>query len=343
MITKLHLENFKSFKRADISFTSLTVLTGLNNSGKSSVIQALRMLNTAVTTTNRRKTNLPDHDVLFSNLRNNLSKDDYILISAGQEDKAPVTLRINIDDGNERLDYKTDDKKSFPDIQYISASRLGPRNQLPLQSNAPDILTGDTGEYVIGCIEKHSTEKIKPELARAPQGILLLKDNIDAWLSVISPGIRLSYTMQPAQNVAAPLYNGILPSESGFGLSYILPVITLLLLPTEDNSMMLLIENPEAHLHPQGQSAIGQLIAMSAACGKQIVVETHSDHVIDGIRLACKKEKIKDTEVSFHFLKREDDEHETDIESPVMHQDGKLSFWPDGFFDQGLIDAGELL
>jgi len=57
------------------------------------------------------------------------------------------------------------------------------------------------------------------------------------------------------------------------------------------------IENPEAHIHPQGQAELGKLMALAASSGAQIIVETHSDHVINAIRVAVKEGIIPSTDI----------------------------------------------
>ena len=59
----------------------------------------------------------------------------------------------------------------------------------------------------------------------------------------------------------------------------------------------MVVENPEAHLHPSAQTKIGEFIALIASCGVQVVIETHSDHVVDGIRLSLKDKIIKPEEL----------------------------------------------
>ena len=75
------------------------------------------------------------------------------------------------------------------------------------------------------------------------------------------------------------------PTNMGFGVSYALPVITAGLLAPAGS--LLVVENPEAHLHPAGQSRVGRFLAHLAASGVQVVAETHSDHVLNGVRLAA--------------------------------------------------------
>ena len=56
---------------------------------------------------------------------------------------------------------------------------------------------------------------------------------------------------------------------------------------------LIVIENPETHLHPKGQANLAKLIALVAEQGVQIIIETHSDHIINGLRVATKQKFIK--------------------------------------------------
>jgi predicted ATPase len=332
--------NFKSFVNASLELKPLTILTGLNNSGKSSVIQAIGMVQ-EYSKSGHKYSGLSGH-VSPRFLKSKLSKDNYFDVSFETNTNLRYYLRINID-GASITSVITDENNPILNIQYISADRFGPRNMLKLNPEYQYPEIGTKGEYIIDYIEKNSTMKINPILARADDEILLLKENINAWLQYISPGTEFSYEINLEQNSSYPYYNKILPTETGYGLSYILPVITALLASTKSTDSILLIENPEAHLHPKGQTAMGELIALSASTGKQIIVETHSDHLLDGIRIAVKHKKTSNMNVIFHYFSRENYESETKIETPILSEDGKLSFWPTGFFDQSMINKAELL
>ena len=115
-----------------------------------------------------------------------------------------------------------------------------------------------------------------------------------------------------------------------FGLSYALPVIVALLSARNDDLVM--IEHPEAHLHPAGQTRLAELAARAAAAGAQVILETHGDHILDGIRLAVRKAIIAPDRTTFHYFRRKD--LSIEVETPVISENGRLDFWPDGFFDQ---------
>ena len=71
--------------------------------------------------------------------------------------------------------------------------------------------------------------------------------------------------------------------DVGYGVSQSLPVITELL--REDASDLFLLQQPEVHLHPRAQAALGSLFCQVASPERQLVVETHSDYVLDRVRM----------------------------------------------------------
>ena len=100
---------------------------------------------------------------------------------------------------------------------------------------------------------------------------------------------------------------------------------------------LLLIENPEVHLHPAGQAAMGRFLAKVAIAGVQVIVETHSDHVLNGIRRAVKTKILPADHVALHFFRSRSQAEQDEVpqvESPSMDADGNIDSWPDGFFDQ---------
>jgi predicted ATPase len=340
MLTKIEIENFKSFIKVMLELKQLTVLTGLNNSGKSSVIQAINMM-FGYYLSGKQKISLSDH-VSPRLQKSILSKDNFFTINIHTEKGNKFSLKVNNDGDSFSFNVNENIMPTFS-MQYISASRLGPQNVLGLNPEfiIPEI--GIKGEYIIDFIDKNQDLEIHEALIRDKDSISRLKENINAWLQYISPGTELSYDIMRGQNASYPYYNKFLPTEAGYGLSYTLPIITALLIPSKPEGSILLIENPEAHLHPQGQTAIGKLIALTASTGKQVIVETHSDHLIDGIRIMAKQKKLNTDDVTFHYFSRKDYGSETKVETPVLKEDGKLSFWPQGFFDQGVLNKAELL
>lgn len=112
---------------------------------------------------------------------------------------------------------------------------------------------------------------------------------------------------------------------------------------------LLIIENPEAHIHPQGQTKLGYLLGLASMAGLQIIVETHSDYIIDGVRLAIKMgielvdERIYVDPASVNFLFfRLDEDGCSQIDTIIVNKNGKLDKWPQGFFDQNRKNKSKL-
>jgi predicted ATPase len=179
-----------------------------------------------------------------------------------------------------------------------------------------------------------------------------LLDQAAGWLQQLSPGTSLSAEALIGTDEVLLQYryvgrlkevptNPYRPTNVGFGLTYSLPIIVSCL--AAERGALLLLENPEAHIHPQGQAALGELMARCANDGVQIIVETHSDHLLNGARLAVKKRLITNTDVVLHFFSRSVESGEASVETPAILENGRLSNWPSGFFDQWDKDVESLL
>ena len=126
----------------------------------------------------------------------------------------------------------------------------------------------------------------------------------------------------------------------GFGLSYALPIIVAALSLSPDG--LLLVENPEAHLHPYSQSRMGAFLALMASTDRQIFVETHSEHVVNGIRLAVRYGLIPFEKVRIYFFHNTLASEQSKVSEIKVDARGALSSWPPGFFDQIEQDLAKL-
>ena len=125
------------------------------------------------------------------------------------------------------------------------------------------------------------------------------------------------------------------PIHTGFGLTQVFPIVVAALSANSDD--LLLIENPEVHLHPAGQAAMGTFLAQAASAGVQVILETHSDHVLNGIRRAIKDGKLRSDDIALHFFRPRNFDSENEwpqVQSPKIDGNGDVDTWPDGFFDQ---------
>ena len=117
--------------------------------------------------------------------------------------------------------------------------------------------------------------------------------------------------------------------DVGYGVSQALPILTELL--REDSPRMFLLQQPEVHLHPRAQAALGSLFCNLAASGKQIIVETHSDYILDRARMDIRDGKagLKPDDISILYFER--DELDVNIHSLRTDEDGNVLDAPPGY------------
>lgn len=328
MITEIQLEGFKSFANGELTLRPFTLLTGLNSSGKSSVIQALLMAERGAKSDNF----LLDEHGTIKELTNTYAQEFNIRLT---DDKGEHIILHGKDDQQE-----TQNNITLPHYFYSEAGRYGSQSSIKVFNNTPEM--DSKGGNLLKCIDTYAEVSIAEALRHPDAQGETFMFNLQAWLEIISPGVNFTYVLQKLSDQSFSFFDEHRATNVGFGLSYTLPVLTVMLRASLCQDSLVLLENPEAHLHPKGQTEIGKFIALCADNGVNVVVETHSDHLFDGIRLYTKKHcgfEKKFVSYWFHLNK----EKNTEIESITLDKDGRMSTTtPKGFFDQFEIDAIDL-
>lgn len=364
MIRNITLDNFKCFKHIGFKLSNLTILTGANGAGKSTVVQALLMLRQSFVS---KSSDLKDTIVFTGGLTDLSSSNDTLCLSSDIDDN---TISVSIDDDNidepfivsipnantntthsvvsQNYDEASDKMALFDkSFVYLYANRLSPAShyKISLDPNSTDSRIGDrTGNETAFRIadalsnnEKLPIEEMKFYAEDSP----LLTEAISNWLSYImnyNVGISVDGSREEKDakvNFIAGselLTKKMSPLQAAFGFTYILPIITAVLTASKDS--LIIVENPEAHLHPQAQLRMGEFLTKAADNGVQIIIETHSDHLINGARIAV-KEGVNPLKVSIHFFSKDENNPFEYYDTPIeVYDDGSISEWPDGFFDE---------
>jgi len=360
MIERLTLKNFKSIKEGIFDLENLTLFSGLNGMGKSSALQSMLLLRQSY-----EKHMLPDTGLSLTGDYVNVGNGKDVLFNDGDDDFFDIELDWRDSELFFRFDYeeksdmqpknKTENRvNGLPfseslftsSFQYLSAERISPKSIYSVSEYAVNTKRslGKTGEYTAHFLSEHGNEKIMiEELRHENSSTHNLIDNINAWMSEITPGTKVIAKLIPEINQASLHYQfststeltpQFRPENTGFGLTYVLPVVTAVLSAKPGD--LLLIENPESHLHPSGQSIVARLISKASQNGVQIIIETHSDHFLNGVRASVKNHEIEPEKVCVYYLYREfnSSEHSTSIEQVRIDQTGRVSHWPEGFFDE---------
>jgi predicted ATPase len=368
MIDALILENFKGFGRQEIKFSAITLLSGLNGSGKSTVIQALLLLRQSF-----QQRFLPDSGLLLNGPLVEIGTAQDALYDAAETETIGfgVRLRSGVEASwsfafdrsadvmgisNTKTDNGIYESALFSKhFQYLSAERIGPRAAFTMADYVVkrERQLGNRGEYTAHFLAAYGKEALTiPALRHPDASSSQLLHQTEAWLRTVSPGVRLYVTPFIGIDTVQLEYsfltgddesNRYRPTNVGFGLTYTLPVIVAIL--AAEPGSLLLIENPEAHLHGSGQRVLAELAALAAENGVQVVLETHSDHVLNGIRVAVHSNRVKREAVVVHFFERRrvDSGVGHAVVTPTIDENGRIRGAPSGFFDEWDRSLDELI
>ena len=355
----------------------LTLISGVNNVGKSSVLQSLLLMRQTYKKgrlgigldLNKPLVSLGvGNDILYK-----LAKEPIMSIEINT-DFTNYSFRYDVGQAlndsfipavEQRLELKSisTDALFNNDFQYLSASRLAGVSDYPLASYEVNIerqisLANGQGELLGNFLHTYRAE---PTFNYITMGVddepIALLDQVVYWERLISAGITIDVQQKPDKTGFNIIYGskgqegkksieGLRAENIGYGVSYSLSVVTALL--SAKPGALIMIENPEAHLHPEGQSELARLMCLVAQRGIQVIVETHSDHIVNGVLVNCKRfEKegcgIDRENVSMCYFSGQDEEHAVIYEEVKILQDGQIEYQPKGFFDRVERDRGYLI
>lgn len=366
MLERLELRHFQCFEKLDLQLGPLTLLSGANASGKSSALQALVLLHQTIRehewstrlmlngSSVQLGTVLDVVDKVHGRRQIEIglvegSSSVRWTFHGDREEMSMATGRVRLD-GDEFGDppalrhllppdrYESGSHLStrLRDLTYITAERVGPREVYALEDRQAAQVVGPRGEHTLSVLYRVRAEPIRDSLVLAeipPTGL----KQVEARMSQFFAGCRLDVQLVPQANAVTL---GIRTSDDtgfhrpvhvGFGLTQVLPIVVAAVSTREQD--ILLIENPEVHLHPAGQALMGAFLAEVAASRTQVIVETHSDHVLNGIRRAVKAGTLPPDQALLHFFRSRGGELDQ-VVSPTLDTSGNIDVWPEGFFDQ---------
>lgn len=356
MIEKIEIKNFKCFEKLELELHDLNVFSGLNGMGKSTVIQSMLLLKQSQQLNclpgsvclNGEYVNLGmAQDILYED-----TNDESMIIQLSEKNemfRADIKYRQDFDILETKCTGNYQEISLFKEhFEYLNAERKAPQVIYPKSSSHVDSKTqlGINGEFTVHYLSKYQDDNTELYGERKS-----LKEAVQYWLNEISPDVKFDVSQIENTDFAKLGFyyfdktksRTFRPTNVGFGISYALPVIVALLKARKGN--ILIMENPEAHLHPRGQRKMGELIALCASNGVQIFLETHSDHILNGIRIGVKQKILSGNQIGlFYFSKNEKDDKTVHcVECPHIYDNGRLDYWPDGFFDEWERALDELI
>lgn len=365
MLSQITLDRFKCFSHLCLPLKPLTLIAGVNGAGKSSVIQALLLL---VQSCRDKDYDWKNRLVINGGLTD-LDNARFLLYNSSEQGETTVDIVVENDEEKEikfsvapkqedvvapcETEGDLDEAKSkwplFADsLVYLYADRERPRgkyiasSKTRLDSRLGDI-TANNAAFLLAR-EINGNKDIVIETLKRPEA----KDtsvlrNISAWIGYImgetvdvtaretekDKEAKLEYTIRNKNGEDQVLS----PLNMPFGHSYILPIILAVLTAPKDSLIM--IENPESHLHPSAQSRMGEFLSRAANAGVQVIIETHSDHLMNGIRIACRNGLITPDKIEMDLIGKESKDSQEHTRFPVkLRENGMVVSWIPGFFDE---------
>lgn len=367
MLTRLDLKLFKCFKLLKVPLAPLTLLSGPNASGKSSILQALVLLHQT----------MREHEWSTRLLLNGKSISLGTVADVIDKVHGRQTFDIGVEDGGTIYNWTFSGERSEmsmlvdcveinsipfkqptslrfllpPDadsnsislanrlrsMTYITAERVGPRDVYALEDRQNASVVGPAGEHAVSVLHWGRDEETLKGLVIGGLPPTRLRQ-VEERMRMFFPGCGLVVQQVPQTNaVTLGLRTSSdtdfhRPIHVGFGLTQVFPIVVAALSAVEGD--IILIENPEVHLHPAGQALMGQFLAEVARAGVQVILETHSDHVLNGIRRSVKAGHFMPEHVAIHFFRSRSEKDVAQVLSPQLNRSGNIDTWPTGFFDQ---------
>lgn len=342
MINKVNIQGLKSIDKIQLTLKKLNLLLGVNSSGKSTIIQSLLIASQNVNKNNSILNGSLVSLGEFREVRNFITNAKSIKVEIEDsnkvhgieifENKEPV---INIDQNN--CDFKFDNG-----LYYLSASRIGHMDTY--EKNVKQVYKfGLQGEYCFSYFNKHKQDLLDKELLRDDVSETM-EYNVNCWFNYIIGGRLITSDIVQTDRLKAQFAGKsgreVRTKNIGSGLSYLISIIIMCLSLKENET--LIIENPEIHLHPKAQSRLIEFFIFVSKANRQLIIETHSDHIFNGMRVAISNENLKEDEASINFLSLDEENCTVNNEIHIGKR-GRIIDPPEDLFDQFDIDLDRML
>jgi predicted ATPase len=391
-MNKLTIYGFKCFKSIEVEFSKLTLLTGWNAAGKSTVIQALLLLSQGF-----RNSKSNDAFPLSGELLD-LGKPSDVFNDTDSYGDAEIVFGITVREKEIQWHFGYPENRSHPllllnnltysilpskedslvgddfstiselssdiiflkDLVYLSSKRILTNEGYPVptyynivksqnvsKDDFPEKDVGVKGQYAAWLYEQYKEFDINIKRMSKNESAQTLRRQVNAWMSYILPNAEVhtaSFEMMSTIQLSFRS-DGISkyrkPCNIGYGLTYIFPIVLACLIASDNQ--LLIIDSPELHLHPQAQSRMGEFLSKISNSGVNLIIETHSDHILNGLRLAVKNKDMPPEKIKINFFTGDFSSEEKTLICPNIDNEGRLDIWPEGFFDQTDKDLSKLI
>ena len=249
-------------------------------------------------------------------------------------------------------------KSFFSDhIKYLGPLREEPRALYPLESSGSASDLGLKGENTAAVLQNNKDKIISyVDPCCFENGVNddlpisegTLTEAIHKWLVYLGVANNIGTNDKGKYGHELKITNEIKGMEQdlthvGVGVSQVLPILVLCFLSNKGD--VIILEQPELHLHPKVQTRLADFFVSMNALGKQCILETHSEYLINRLRLLVAKSdstKVSD-ETMIYFVEKDKTIGYSKYREIIINPYGKIEHWPDGFFDEGEDLASQIV
>ncbi|WP_223226434.1 DUF3696 domain-containing protein [Sporomusa sp. GT1] len=227
-------------------------------------------------------------------------------------------------------------------ISYIGPLREAPARKYIFDNEIVDIgIRGENAPYIFAT-EDYLTKRAniiyesdKLDIRRMDRSF---REQVVMWLKYL--GIQNLRLGNNDEIISLHIDNDNI-ADVGFGVSQALPIIIEGVRLNKDS--MLILEQPEIHLHPKMQMRIADFFIVMALSGKQLIIETHSDHMINRIvrRIMEDERNNLSNLINIYFVSQQD--RESMIEKIKIDKIKGIISWPEDFFDQYATETESII
>lgn len=231
-------------------------------------------------------------------------------------------------------------------IRYLGPLRADPQASQKFSPSSELDDVGAKGEYAAAVYDANQNANIEwynPVTKQIERGIL--KVALDNWVRYLDVAnqIKIDTAGQSGFSWQVVHKKGQKPlplSAVGVGVSQILPILVMGLLAPKDT--LLMVEQPELHLHPSVQARLGDFFVGLSKCKKQCLMETHSENLVSQLRYHIVQAGGMENSDCIIYFVDQDNEGAARFEPVQISPQGNILNWPDGFFDETMLQEDRI-
>lgn len=353
MIHSLYVKDFKSIDEFDFSLKKINLFVGPNSSGKTSAIRALLLgvdnICNLQTPHKMSSTFVPseafkDARNFVTNAKSYQIKIDDLDLNFKPADDTLVNTNVEIDSvGNLSEKENLFLKNLKRNFLYLPANRIVDYSDSKINPRPDENALGLHGEFIIDYFQQNKDSVALPEIIREDKSTNTFAGQVNYWLKKLT-GYGMDVVFDDSKYVVRYVdryLHKIHPNNVGTGVGFIAGVL-IACFAGALNGGYIVIENPEIHLHPSAQADLTDFFSLIAKTDAQLFIESHSDHIFNGIRRLLHSRNLQLNDVGiFNF--RLEDIGSTSISEIALSQEGGVPDYVPGLFEQFDKDLDSIL